>query len=112
MWFSRQQSQGATAVIAFSQTWRGLHIYDFPPKSLIQRSLFKIRDEEVVDAIVVVPYGLKRVRFTLLLQLATKISVTPLDTSTGAATHRQRRVVPSGSIKLSALGIEDDRCTW
>ena len=113
MWFSRQQSQGATAVIAVTQTWRGLHVYDFPPKSLNQRSLFKIRDEEVVEAIVVVPYWEERVvHITPSAGHRNFCNVTPLDRSTGLAPRRQRSVVPSGSIKPSALGIEGEWCTW
>ena len=75
MWFGRWQSQGATAVDAFAQTWRGWRVYAFPPKKLILRTLLKIRDEEVEEAIVVVPYWPKRVWFPLLLQLATETPV-------------------------------------
>lgn len=70
LWFSRNLCLEATAADAFSQTWTGWRVYAFPPFNLIQRTLLKIRDEGVEEALVVVPHWPSRPWFTLLLQMA------------------------------------------
>ena len=70
LWFSRNPDQGAVAVNALSQTWTGWSVYAFPPINLIMRTLLKVRDEKVEEAILVVPYWPRKPWFPLLLQMA------------------------------------------
>ena len=75
VWFSRHSCLEATAVDAFQQNWQGLKVYAFPPTNLILKTLQQIRDQQVEDAIVVVPHWPAREWFSLLLQMA---STTPV----------------------------------
>ena len=70
VWFSRTPADGATAVDAFAQSWAGFAVYAFPPANLLQRTLLKIRDEQVEEAIVIAPLWPGRPWFPLLLQMA------------------------------------------
>ena len=76
LWFSRLPCPGATATDAFLQSWSGWSVFAFPPINLIQRTLLKIRTDQVEEAIVVVPFWPKRTWFPLLLQLASEPPIT------------------------------------
>jgi hypothetical protein len=69
-WFSRLPHPMATAVDALAQQWSGLFVYAFPPLNLIKQTLLQIRDQQVEEAIVVVPNWPAKVWYPLLLQLA------------------------------------------
>ena len=75
LWFSRLPCPQATGTDAMAQTWTGWSVYAFPPKNLILRTLTKIRDDRVEDAIVVVPHWPKRGWFPLLLHMAVETPV-------------------------------------
>ena len=74
-WFSRHSCSAATAVDAFAQSWSGLFVYAFPPINLIRRVLLQIRNQQVEEAIVVVPNWPAREWFPLLLQMTSEIPV-------------------------------------
>ena len=56
LWYSRFPHLLAAGTDALLQSWTGWHVYAFPPKNLILRTLLKIRSDQVEEAIVVVPH--------------------------------------------------------
>ena len=70
VWFSRLPHPMASAVDALSQQWTGLYVYAFPPRKLIKQVLLQIRDQQVEEAIVVVPNWPTRDWYPLLVQMA------------------------------------------
>ena len=71
LWFSRTRCDGAAGADAFTQSWTGLSIYAFPPRNLLLKTLLKIREDQVEEAIVIAPHWPKRVWFPLLMEMAT-----------------------------------------
>jgi hypothetical protein len=70
LWFGRVPFPSATATDALSQCWTGWYVYGFPPFNLIRRMLIKLRDDQVEEAIVIVPYWPRRPWFPLLMNMA------------------------------------------
>ena len=55
VWFCWHANPAAAAADAFAQSWTGWYVYAFPPKNLIMNTLTKLRSDQVMEAIVVVP---------------------------------------------------------
>ena len=55
---------------ALSQTWMGLSLYAFPPIPLLERTLIKIREDQMEEVIVITPSWQRRSWYHLLLQMA------------------------------------------
>jgi len=69
-WFSLTPHPQAWGANSFATSWSGMKIYAFPPTALIQRTLTKIRSDQVEDAIVILPFWPGRPWFNLLLTMA------------------------------------------
>ena len=57
---------------ALSQSWTGLSLFAFPPIPLLERTLIKIREDQV-EVIVIAPSWPRRSWYHLLLQMVCKI---------------------------------------
>ena len=75
LWFSRHPCPQALAVDALAQPWTGWSVYAFPPINLIMKTLLKVRNEEVEDVILVVPFWPRKPWFPLLLQMTVDLPV-------------------------------------
>lgn len=71
--YSWRPDPKSLAVDALSQSWKGRHPYLFPPFSLIDRCLRKIKEEEVQAALLVAPLWPARTWFPLLLEMISDI---------------------------------------
>ena len=52
LWFCRTYHSLAAASNALSQSWAGLYLCAYPPISLLERTLIKIRGDQAEEAIV------------------------------------------------------------
>ena len=54
-WFSRTDHPLAAASNTLSQSWTGLSIFACPPIPLLEKTLIKIREDQVEEVIVITP---------------------------------------------------------
>ena len=73
LWFGRYHHPQAAAVNALAQCWTGLSVYAFPPINLIQKSIWKLRTDQVEEAIAILPLWNARPWFPLVLEMACEI---------------------------------------
>ena len=59
-WFCWAFHQMAVASNALSETWTGLSLYAFHPIPLLERTMIKIREDQVDEVIVISPSWLRR----------------------------------------------------
>ena len=60
-WFSRTSHPRAVASNALSQSWTGLSLHPFPPIPLLEKTLIKIREDQVEEVIVIAPSKAKEI---------------------------------------------------
>ena len=65
LWFCRNGHPLAAASNTLSQPWIGLSLYAYPPIPLLERTLIKIREDQV-EAIITAPCWLRRSWYHLL----------------------------------------------
>ena len=75
-------------VDAFSHSWRGLSVFAFPPFNLIMRTVLKLRDEEVEEAIMVTPNWTRRPWYPILLALSCERGPTGLRKELGLLSQK------------------------
>ena len=72
-WFSQTRHPLAAASNALSQSWTGLSLYAFPPIPLLEKTLIKIREDQVEEVTVIAPSWLRRSWYHILLQMTCEI---------------------------------------
>ena len=72
VWFSRTDCPGTQGRDAMNQSWTGLYIYAFPLTNMIFKTLLKIRDESVEEAILIAPDWPRREWYPLLEDMLTE----------------------------------------
>lgn len=70
LWFSRHAHPDAIGTDALSHSWRGYNVYAFPPFNLILKTVLKLENEQVREAIVVTPNWTRQDWYPILLRLA------------------------------------------
>ena len=72
-WFSQTGRSMAAASDALSQSWIGLSLFAFPLIHMLERTLIKIREDQVEEVTVIAPCYLRRSWYHLLLQMTFEI---------------------------------------
>ena len=72
-WFSRTGHPMVAASNALSQSWTGLYLFAYPPIPLLEKTLIKIREDQVNEVIVIAPTWARRSWYHLLLQMVCEI---------------------------------------
>jgi len=110
VWFGRYPHPEAAAHDALSQCWTGLSVYAFPPKNLLLRTVVKLRNDGVQEAIVIAPNWPRSPWFPLLQQMALQSYQLPLAmdllsqtlTDKGTLHHPDLRALSLTAWRLSA----------